>query len=117
MLYDGALRFIRAAEYGFEEEQTFRSNEIINYNLLRAHQIIVELRACLDLSVEGDFAKTMYLLYTYMEELMSEANVKKQVQPLREAKKHLLEIREAWAQMLEQQETPDLPTTRMSCSA
>ena len=117
MLYDGALKFIDAAKLGFKETKTREFNEKINNNISRALEIIAELKACLDLSVEGDFPKTMYSLYEYMEDNLSRANVKKEQAPLDEVRTRLLEIRNAWDEMLKKNPEPDTQTTSISCSA
>ena len=117
MLYDGALKFIDAAKLGFQEKNTREFNEKINNNIARALEIIAELKACLDLSVPGDFPKTMYSLYEYMEDNLSFANVKKDEAPLNEVRARLLEIRNAWGEMLKKNPEPDAETASISCSA
>lgn len=117
MLYDGALKFLDAAKAGFDEETTREINEKVNNNIGRAQEIIAELRACLDLSVEGEFAETLYNLYEYMEAKLAQANLKKEAEPLDEVRGRLLEIRNAWAEMLKKDDKPEIETTSMSCSA
>jgi len=118
ILFDAAIQFIQQAKAGFDEPNTRKSYEAINNNVLRAVRIILELRAALDFGVEGKFSQTMADLYAYMEELLIAANTKKEIEPILEAEKHLVAIRDAWAEMLGKNETPpDNIDTTLSCSA
>ena len=100
MLFDGALRFMEAAQKGFDEEDIVKRNEAIHNNLTKAQNIILELQTSLDLEKGGDFAKTMYGLYGYMHQELSQANVKKDKAPIENVVNHLNEIRNAWEEML-----------------
>jgi flagellar protein FliS len=101
MLFDGALRFMAAAERGFEEEDLLRRNEAIHNNIIRAQNILLELQYSLDLRVEGGFPQRMFALYDFMQFQLNQANIKKEVPPIRIVSGMLGEIRDAWAQMLE----------------
>ncbi len=100
MLFDGALRFVHQAKEGFKIEVQARRIEAINNNVMRAQSIIAELQASLNMDIEGDFSMTMYRLYDYMYRLLQDANYKKEVQFLSEVEKILLELRNAWEEML-----------------
>lgn len=119
MLYDGVLKFLDGAEKGFEDENPSRSIEKINNNLQRALNIVFELRGCLDMSVEGEFPKTMYALYSYMVERIVQANIKKEKAPIIEVMGYMKEIRDSWAEMLKTVEEPEgeETTVSVSCSA
>ena len=65
MLFDGALRFMTAAEIGFQEENFARRNEQIHNNILRAQAIITELQATLNMEVGGEFSENLYRLYDF----------------------------------------------------
>ena len=49
MLFDGALRFLTAAELGFKEENFARQNEQVHNNIQRTQAIITELQATLNI--------------------------------------------------------------------
>ena len=53
MLYDGALRFMMAAELGFQEENFARRAEAIHNNIQRTQAIITELQATLNMEAGG----------------------------------------------------------------
>lgn len=103
MLFDGALRFLRAAEAGFELDDLRERNETINNNLIRVQNIVTELQRCLDLEQGGDFAGNMYALYDFMNTQIMEANLRKEVDPIRTVARLLGEIRDSWQEMLGKQ--------------
>jgi flagellar biosynthetic protein FliS len=77
MLYDGALRFMAAAELGFQEEPFARRNEQIHNTNLRAQAIITELQATLNMEKGGAFSENLYRLYDFMQSHLSQANREK----------------------------------------
>ena len=106
MLYDGALKALALAQEAFKmPDDDLRRIETINHHLLKAQSIITELQSGLNMEAGGDFAKTMHRLYDYHNRRLLEANMRKQVAPVIEVERLLREIRDAWAQMLAQQDT------------
>ena len=103
MLYDGALKAIALARENFEAAgEDPRRIEVINFQLLKAQAILAELQSGLNLEAGGDFARTMHRLYDYHTRRLLEANMRKQVAPVIEVERLVRELREAWAQMLAQ---------------
>jgi flagellar secretion chaperone FliS len=105
MLYDGALRFIgqaRAALDGPEENP--RRIEQVNTSLLKAQNIVAELRANLNLEAGGDYAANLDRLYDYYARRLFEANLRKQTGPLIEVEDLLRQLRDGWAEMLRSQD-------------
>lgn len=106
MLYDGALKALAIAREAFAApEDDLRRIETINTQLLKAQAIINELQAGLNLEAGGEFASTMHRLYDYHNRRLLEANIRKQVEPVIEVERLVRELRDAWAQMLSQQDT------------
>lgn len=106
MLYDGALKALAQAMESFAEPlENPKRIELINTHLLKAQAIISELQSGLNLDVGGEFARTMHRLYDYHNRRLFEANLRKQVEPVVEVERLVRELREAWAQMLAQQDT------------
>lgn len=106
MLYDGVLKSLALAQEAFNRpEADVRRIEAINQHLLKAQEIIAELQSGLNMDAGGDFAKTMHRLYDYHNRRLLEANLRKQVEPVIEVERLVREIRDAWAQMLAQQDT------------
>lgn len=106
MLYDGVLKSLALAQEAFKQPaEDARRIEAINHHLINAQAIITELQAGLNMDGGGDFAKTMHRLYDYHNRRLLEANLRKQVEPVREVERLVREIRDAWAQMLAQQDS------------
>jgi flagellar protein FliS len=104
MLYDGAVRFLGLALEGFEHEDPIEFNATINNNILRAQEIIEELNRCLDVRRGGELALTLRGLYAFMDRQLTEANVRKSPDGIRDTLQRLSELRDAWRQMLNQQD-------------
>lgn len=105
MLFDGALKAIALAREGFAiPAEEPRRIQVINQHLLKAQAILTELQSGLNLESGGEFARTMHRLYDYHNRRLFEANLRKQVEPVLEVERLVRELRDAWAQMLSQQD-------------
>jgi flagellar protein FliS len=105
MLYDGVLKAIALARQGFDTRaEDPRRIEVINHQLLKAQAILSELQSGLNMEVGGEFARTMHRLYDYHNRRLLEANLRKQVEPVIEVERLVRDLRDAWAQMLTQQD-------------
>lgn len=105
MLYDGALKALTLAREAFDAPaEDPRRIEIINTQLLKAQAILSELQNGLNVEAGGEFARTMNRLYDYHNRRLLEANIRKQVEPVIEVERLVRELRDAWAQMLTQQD-------------
>jgi flagellar protein FliS len=106
MLYDGTLRFLGHARDALQSpEATPRRIEIINTNLIKAQNILVELQATLNHEAGGDHAANLDRLYDYYMRRLLEANIKKKVEPVIEVEALVRQLRDGWAEMLCAQET------------
>ena len=113
MMYDGVLKSLALALEAFKmPDIDARRIETINQQLLKAQSILTELQAGLNLEAGGDFAKTMHRLYDYHNRRLLEANLRKQVEPIVEVERLVRELRDAWAQMLSQQDANAPATVR-----
>ncbi len=103
MLYDGALRSLGIAREAFSRPEEDRQRlAIINQQLQKAQLILAELQSGLNLEAGGEVAATLNRLYDYHARRLYEANIRKSEEPVKEVERLLLELREAWAQMLSQ---------------
>jgi len=101
MLFDGALRFMNQAKDAFAgNEDNPRRIEAINTSLVRAQNILIELKATLNLQAGGDYAANLDRLYDYYLRRLFEANVKKRVEPVVEVEQLLRHLRDGWSEML-----------------
>jgi flagellar protein FliS len=113
MLYDGALRAMDLARDALQNApDNPRSIETINTQLLKAQAILSELQSGLNLEAGGEFARTMHRLYDYHNRRLLEANIRKDVAPILEVERLVRELRDAWAQMLAQQDTTSVERVR-----
>lgn len=113
MLYDGALKAITLAREAFDlPADEPRRIETINTQLLKAQTILSELQSGLNMEAGGEFARTMHRLYDYHNRRLLEANIRKQVEPVIEVERLVRELRDAWAQMLAQQNSSTVERVR-----
>jgi flagellar protein FliS len=94
MLYDGAIRHIGLALDCFGDG--FRRYDEINSHLKSAQDIVSELMSSLNFDRGGGLAKNLFSIYTYVNSQLLEGNLHKDEKPLREVKKLLSELRDAW---------------------
>ena len=113
MLYDGALKALALAHEAFgRPPEDPRRIQVINEHLLKAQAILVELQSGLNLEAGGDFALTMHRLYDYHNRRLLEANLRKEIEPVIEVERLVRELRDAWAQMLTQQDSGPVERVR-----
>lgn len=106
MLYDGALKALHVAREGFERpDDDPRRFEVINTQLIKAQTILHELQSTLNHEAGGEFSRTMERLYDYYIRRLTEANLRKQVEPVAEVERLVRELRDAWAEMLRKNDT------------
>ncbi len=105
MLFEGAIRFLERALEGFQYRDPLDFNSTINNNLLRAQQIISELNRSLDLEQGGELAASLRRVYGYMDRQLALSNQKKSPEGIHDTLGRLNTLRDAWRQMLQQQET------------
>lgn len=110
MLFDRALRSMETALTGFEFSDPRKKNETIHNNLRRAIDIIRFLNNSLNLQEGGELASTLRNLYRYFEDRLLNSNLKKHRDGVDEVIGHLKPLRDAWAQMLQQDPQPQEET-------
>lgn len=113
MLYEGAISFLERALHGFTLEDPAELNQTVGNNVLRAQAILDELDRSLDLSIGGDFAVRLRGLYHYLDRRLMESNLRKESGGIREVVARLSVIRDAWDEMLRQQNPPQVSTPAM----
>ncbi|MCM3134950.1 flagellar protein FliS [Paenibacillus polysaccharolyticus] len=90
MLYDGAIRFVKAGLDGIQTKDYYKAN----VNLGKAQTIVSELMSTLNQSYP--VAKDLFALYEYTNHLLIQANIKKNSSLGEEALGYLQELRETW---------------------
>ncbi len=91
MLYDGALKALRRARMFAQQGETQRFFDETG----RAHLIVGELLATLDMEQGGEIARNLSALYVYCMRCIIEARADNTAM-LDEAERHITRITEAW---------------------
>lgn len=97
MLYDGAIRFVAQARLAIEKGN--RGGEI--EPIKRAMAIVSELSNSLDHSIGGEIAENLDALYHFMIRSLTQANIKKEVEPLGVVENLLRDLRATWVEAIE----------------
>ena len=90
MLFNGAIQRAEEAKRQLAKGRT----EGVHNNLLRAQDIVAELRNALDMKVA--IAKQLDRIYEYFQHLLIKANIRKDSSPLEEVITHLTAMRNTW---------------------
>jgi len=110
MLYDGALKFVRFARTGIEEQ----SPRIKGENISKILAILTELDCALDRENGGPLAENLSRLYQYMMSRLTVANIDSNTEALDEVEALLSELREGFEGVLnkENSEMPFYPEVK-----
>ena len=102
MLYDGAVKFCLRAKDALEA----KDYETVNVNVQKCRNIVVELLSTLDhkYPVADDYET----LYRYIFALLTEANMKKDMEMLDRALVELRDIRDIWKEIMKKAKGPQL---------
>ena len=92
MLYDGAIRFLKLAIMEMEKKNFEAKGRYIN----KALDIINELNVVLDMDSGGEIAGNLRQLYNFMNNRLSEANIKCDPKMVRDVIKLLEELNRGW---------------------
>jgi len=92
LLYDGAIKFMKLAIKELEAENYEAKGQYIN----KAQDIINELNAVLDMDAGGEIASNLRKLYCFMNNRLSEANIKRDPQKIREVIELMEELNQSW---------------------
>ena len=105
MLYDAAVRQVETAIHGLERGEA--ELDSVNNALVKAQDVVTELMVSLDFDRGGEIAQSLFNLYMFFNRQMIEANIKKDAQPLKEIRDMLNELRDAWLQIVDNENAPD----------
>jgi flagellar protein FliS len=94
--YDIGIRACAAAEKAIDVNDV----EQINNNLKRAQAVVRELMITLNLEQGGDVAASLLRLYDYMYYQLVDANVKKDVAPIKMVRQMLEELKATWVEAI-----------------
>ncbi|MCR5145505.1 MAG: flagellar export chaperone FliS [Lachnospiraceae bacterium] len=95
MLYEGAIKFTNVGIVAIEKKDMVKAN----INIQKAERIIAELRGTLDMKYE--VAKDFDNVYEYIGWCLLQGNVKKDIEKLEEALKHMRTMRDTWKEVMD----------------
>jgi len=104
MLFNGAIKRAEEAKRALEQGK----RDGVHNNLIRAQEIIGELRGALNLQA-GPVAKNLDRVYEYFQHLLIQANIKKQSEPITEAVELMTGMRDTWQELFSQLAKQDQP--------
>ena len=100
MLYEGAIKFCNIAKMAMEK----KDYEKANINIQKARNIIVELQTTLNF--DYPVAKEFDVIYTYIFERMTTANVSKDPEDVELVLVELRDLRDIWKQVMRNAKDP-----------
>ena len=74
--------------------------------IIKAQEIITELMAALDMDIGGEIAANLLSIYSYFNQQLLTANLKKDYKPLLDVSSMMQELYDVWKQILESQPVP-----------
>lgn len=96
MLYDGCIKFMNIAKYSIENKDIAKAH----HALIRAQDIIMELKTTLDTSYE--ISSNLMKLYDFIIDRLVNANVRKDTKSIDEALEIVTELRDTWKEAMKQ---------------
>lgn len=98
MLYDEGIKQI---DFAIEMLESKGKNlDEISNALIKAQDIITELMASLDFERGGEVAKNLFSLYMFFNQRLIEANLNKEIEPVKIVRRLFGELRGAWADIV-----------------
>jgi len=97
MLYNGAIKFLKQAQISIETKEVTK----VHNNIIRAQDIIMELRSTLDMKYE--ISNNLDALYEFMYNMLIQANIHKfdgGLKNINEVINFLEELRDTWKEAM-----------------
>ena len=95
MLYEGAIKFCNIAIMAIEKKDIQKAHN----NIIKVENIVNYLQSTLDMKypVAQDFDR----IYVYLQQRLTQANMKKDPEILKEICEHLRSVRDTWKEIME----------------
>ena len=91
MLLDGAVKFAKRAKLAIQEKNI----KLAHDNIIRTQDIFTELKVTLDTSA-GEWAEQMFNIYSFINDRLLQANIKKDEAIMDEVIPLIEEVRNIW---------------------
>ncbi|QVY61208.1 flagellar export chaperone FliS [Cytobacillus gottheilii] len=102
MLYNGCLKFMSQAKQAIEQNNIEKKNEYIQ----RAQMIIQEFMVTLNRDVA--MSEDLMRLYDFIFRKLVDANTHSDLTALKEAEEMVLDLRNTWKEMMQNQKKPQV---------
>jgi flagellar protein FliS len=102
MLFSGAVQRAERAKTMLERGKY----EAVHNNLMRAQDIIGELRGALNMQA-GDLASNLDRVYEYLQHLLMKANIRKEPSPIDECIQLMVQLRDTWEELFQNAPTEE----------
>ena len=96
LLYQRAVELLKEAEKLIIDKDYVKANE----KLKKTQDIVTELNLSLDMEKGGQIAQNLRALYNYMFRRLVDANVKKDVEAVKEVRGMLEELLDTWREVM-----------------
>ncbi len=106
MMFNGAIQRAEEAKRQLEKDD----KELVHNNLIRAQDIISELRGALNMKA-GELADNLDRIYEYFQHLLIRANIRKNSGPIDECVELMVRIRDTWGELFEELAKEEPETT------
>jgi flagellar protein FliS len=103
MLYEGAIRFLNQAQNALAAKDWHKAHG----NIVRAQNIVSELSVTLDKQKGGEIADNLARIYSYINDRLIEANIKKDAAKIGECIQILSNLNDAWGEVIKNVRTLD----------
>jgi len=104
LLFNGALQRAEEAKRQLEK----RNMEAVHNNLIRAQDIIAELRGALNMNA-GAIARSLDRIYEYFQHLLVQGNIRKDPTPIDQCIEMMATMRNTWENLFNSLATGDQP--------
>ncbi len=98
LLYEGAIKNLRAAQSCFNSENKVEPRDIEKFGnfIMKTQDIINELQVSLDMDKGGQISQNLMSLYVYFNQELMTANINKDKQKIEFVLNMLTQLNEAW---------------------
>ncbi len=111
MLFNGAIQRAEEAKRQLQKGRV----EGVHNNLIRAQDIIAELRSALNMKA-GNIAANLDRIYEYFQHLLIMGNIRKDTKPIDDCVRMMTEMRDTWRELFDQislEERPGAPQVNL----
>lgn len=110
MLYSEGIKQVNSAIEKMKVEKIpAKDIESIHNHIIKAQEIITELMASLDLEAGGEIAQNLLSIYSYFNQQLLQANIKKDYKPLLSVRDMMKELHLVWKEVISAQPAQPAP--------